>query len=84
MKSVDSIDFFDIVARGWQKCLQNFPMDRHDAYQIGQALGFALKAAAKHDLKTEAGRDAFRQELEEEAEKSDVYYVFTGIIESMY
>lgn len=26
MKSVDSIDFFDIVARGWQRCLQNLPM----------------------------------------------------------
>lgn len=66
-------------------------MEKHEAYCYGLAIGLALKAAAKHDLSTEAGRDAFREAIGAEMDKDDSPYIkeradylLKGILETTY
>jgi hypothetical protein len=66
-------------------------MDKHEAYCYGLAIGFALKVAAKHDLSTESGRDAFRIEIGAEMDKDDSPYIkdradylLKGILDATY
>lgn len=62
----------------------NFQMDKHDSYIFGQEIGFALKLAAFHDLRTEEGRETFRKMLDEKMAKSEAYWLLQGMLEAMY